>query len=138
MADVDFPFDICHISATDYGTARSSTVRRTEMEDGFIQQKKTQSTARRIHEFEVTVKNSDKETFETWLDTNGDGEFNFISFTETMDLDPFPEDFASISDDLKYDARIVGGAAGIQLRLQAGRRVDGYIWTGSMTVEYMK
>ncbi len=116
MATRDWPYNLCQVIRNDYGTDREANVRRTEMQDGYIEQKRINTKPLRLREFRVDVKESNLASFESWIDDNSHTWFNF------RDLDGETR-----------DCRVRDGKVALQ---QAADRWDGErYFTGTVILE---
>ena len=135
MASVTFPYALVDIMANDYSVSRNESIQRTELEDNYVRQVKSQSASRELHSFSFVVKLSNQKQFWSWLTTNGSDYFNFSPFMDNHDLDL---DDANV-DEVQFDARIVGGSDSVEMRLHANERYEGEpFFTGEMTVEFIR
>lgn len=131
MATIDFPSDLVEIRAPGYRAGRGNDVRRTEFEDGFVEQRKSNSLASRRREFEIIVKQSNFAEFDRWLDNNGHRKFNFSPFEHNIDV----EDAESATT---YDARIVGGAGSLSFELQDRTYEDEHFFLCNVVIEWWR
>lgn len=117
MAAVDWPYNLCVITLSEYTLEDDENVRRTPFDDGLIAQRTRNTRVMQSREFQLFVKQSNVVRFQEFMRTSGAGFFNFRDWVMTdFSTDP-PTPAAMV------DARVRGGR--IALRYVEDSRLDG-------------
>lgn len=118
MAMIDWPWNLCTVVLEGYEIDQDEPVRRTEMDDGLVQQKTRFSEVFKLRSFDVLVKESDIPAFRRWVADNGNTFFNFRDF----------------EDGTVRETRVRGGK--IPLQRSGSEWLDGErLYRGSVTLE---
>ena len=114
-----WPWDKVVIMQDDYGWELGPKNRRTAFEDGVAREEKIGTKPVKTRSFQIRVKQSNLAEVRTWLETNGDDEFEFRDF----------------EDETVRGCHLVGGERSVAWAVGQGLLDDELFWQADVLLE---